>query len=126
MVVKAVRGIMRKRIFAIVKNCLRLGVPGVASVLQLLNVICRVPKIYGSGCKMLFSEPPINPVILRSGSGGCRDTDTRLSGSEAATAAGRLLFIGGAPMKGRAGALPLAYLEQSAEMRKMGNFTNEL
>ena len=58
---------------------------------------------------------PVNPVILRSGRVSATDT---ASGSEAATPTGSALFIGGAPMKGRAGAIPLAYLEQSAPNEK--------
>ncbi|MDE2521582.1 MAG: hypothetical protein O0X93_00290 [Methanocorpusculum sp.] len=63
---------------------------------------------------------PVTPVILRSGRVSV--TDKRLSGSEAATPTGSVLFIGGAPMKGRAEALPLAYLEQSAPNEKTGVF----
>ena len=63
---------------------------------------------------------PVNPVIPWSGRVSA--TDTRLSEGEAATDAGQLLFIGVTPMKGRAGALPLAYLEQSAPNEKTGVF----
>ena len=75
------------------------------------------PQTYDSGCRMLVQTSLINPVILRSGSGGGRDTDTA-SGSDAATPTGSVLFIGGAPMKGRAGALALAYLGQCAPTYK--------
>ena len=69
---------------------------------------------------------PGNPVILWSGTSEARTRKIPSMRSETAPPTGSAVFIGGAPMKGRAEALPLAYLEQSAEMRKTGSFANEL
>lgn len=75
------------------------------------------PQTYDSGCRMLVQTSLINPVILPERERRSRDADSA-SGSDAATPTGSVLFIGGAPMKGRAGALPLAYLEQCAPKYK--------
>ena len=109
MIVKAARGITSQRTIETVKNCARCHFPVADTGPRRSGG--RVPQTYGGGCNMQVLL--VNPVILRSGSGGGRDTDTA-SGSDAATPTGSVLFIGGAPMKGRAGALPLAYLEQCA------------
>lgn len=107
LIVKNARGITPQRTIVTVKNCARCHLPVADTGPRRSGG--RVPQTYGGGCNMQVL--PGNPVILWSGTSEARTRKIPSMRSETAPPTGSAVFIGGAPMKGRAEALPLAYLE---------------